>query len=234
MAMDYRTRNPISTHALREEGDPHWQRTRPSTQRFLPTPSARRATARSAVLPTTGMYFYPRPPRGGRPGQSGTPRRAAHFYPRPPRGGRPCHRCVAGVHSRFLPTPSARRATYKNLRDRRPPGPDFYPRPPRGGRRTPSRTRTPTPRFLPTPSARRATLPPLAENTCGCISTHALREEGDNIIQMAPSPHNKFLPTPSARRATQVCARYSAFLSQFLPTPSARRATSCSARPCLA
>ena len=55
----------ISIHALREEGD--W------------VPSKVRC-------PYT--YFYPRPPRGGRP--TGDIHRAAinNFYPRPPRGGR--------------------------------------------------------------------------------------------------------------------------------------------------
>ena len=58
--------NPISIHALREEGDP------------------------SGMAASSGQSnFYPRPPRGGRhPAQNrggGTP----NFYPRPPRGGRP-------------------------------------------------------------------------------------------------------------------------------------------------
>ena len=79
----------ISIHALREEGDP------PEGQ-----PGRR------------GLYFYPRPPRGGRRGMKSnqtkfrgisihalreegdmqswtTPHRSTYFYPRPPRGGRP-------------------------------------------------------------------------------------------------------------------------------------------------
>ena len=65
---DLRLRRAISIHALREEGD----------ERF---------TSKARVL----MDFYPRPPRGGRPGRSGC--------------GQTCHR--------FLSTPSARRATAK-------------------------------------------------------------------------------------------------------------------------
>ena len=56
--------------------------------------------------------------------------------------------------------------------------------------------------FLPTPSARRATylLLPCVSRTL--ISTHALREEGDeNIVKDGPVV-SVFLPTPSARRAT--------------------------------
>ena len=56
----------ISIHALREEGDT----TRTSGQRysweFLSTPSARRATGQSVKQSNRRIYFYPRPPRGGR------------------------------------------------------------------------------------------------------------------------------------------------------------------------
>ena len=60
------TDSKISIHALRGEGD----RVRPGLTMcwwvFLSTPSAGRATLR--ILPGTlpSMYFYPRPPRGGR------------------------------------------------------------------------------------------------------------------------------------------------------------------------
>ena len=83
----------ISIHALREEGD-RWPR-----------------------LPTTASgYFYPRPPRGGRPSAAAT----------------------VSITMPFLSTPSARRAT-------KPPHAwmrqwhHFYPRPPRGGRPLESR-----------------------------------------------------------------------------------------------
>ena len=55
----------ISIHALREEGD------------------FRR------LMEICGINdFYPRPPRGGRPGWSARSSRWSDFYPRPPRGGR--------------------------------------------------------------------------------------------------------------------------------------------------
>ena len=122
----------ISIHALREEGDGYSFSNTPDEIRFLSTPSARRATP--AHVPSeaedsisihalreegdlskrglaSGMKdFYPRPPRGGRPGQLALRRQLQNFYPRPPRGGR---------HSSD--------DTRKNLQD-------FYPRPPRGGR----------------------------------------------------------------------------------------------------
>ena len=81
--------------------------------------------------------------------------------------------------------------------------------------------------FLSTPSARRATSPGCAPTQYGCISIHALREEGDIPADGAeldyfdfyprpprggrpqrkrrPTEHGKFLSTPSARRATASC-----------------------------
>ena len=123
----------ISIHALREEGD--------------------EGTAHPGNIPA---YFYPRPPRGGRPGKACPVVRDRHFYPRPPRGGRPLILTFLLVTAKFLSTPSARRATLAGLRHRpqqrisihalREEGDrapveygcalgDFYPRPPRGGRR---------------------------------------------------------------------------------------------------
>ena len=57
---------------------------------FLSTPSARRATFLFRFNTTDSEYFYPRPPRGGRP---------------PARSSASCTR------KGFLSTPSARRAT---------------------------------------------------------------------------------------------------------------------------
>ena len=83
-----------------------------SSSVFLSTPSARRATHLPSDWFPDLRYFYPRPPRGGRP--------ATSF---------PCWQA-----SLFLSTPSARRATATTPA---PPAPlpYFYPRPPRGGRR---------------------------------------------------------------------------------------------------
>ena len=104
------------------------------TYEFLPTPSARRATRMRWMEVLRSFYFYPRPPRGGRHGgRPGAGRfgaisthalreegdrihrpsgnRSGYFYPRPPRGGRPDAAIRPRRHKRFLPTPSARRAT---------------------------------------------------------------------------------------------------------------------------
>ena len=146
----------ISIHALREEGDCIGCFIPLHAERFLSTPSARRATSfhRPACYPHSN--FYPRPPRGGR--------RALI---------RPLH-----TASRFLSTPSARRAT--GFGEALYPGMDisihalreegdgyavpsalchvhFYPRPPRGGRQLAYRAALDAKKFLSTPSARRAT-----------------------------------------------------------------------------
>ena len=125
------------------------------------------------------LDFYPRPPRGGRhytwqqraaarlisthalreegdvPEKS-LPDKPPHFYPRPPRGGRPPCRDAGRPIGRFLPTPSARRATRCS---NTPPIPStlFLPTP--SARRATTTLLSPSPAaaFLPTPSARRAT-----------------------------------------------------------------------------
>ena len=147
----------ISIHALREEGDPGLFRNR-----------------------TARCYFYPRPPRGGRPPEPckvviyaliflSTPsaRRATwHQY------GASVHQSISihalreegdgsspiKFHARrgFLSTPSARRATKLPPR-KRSSQKNFYPRPPRGGRQSGH--------------------PALDAGVR--ISIHALREEGD-------------------------------------------------------
>ena len=105
-----------------------------SRGRFLSTPSARRATAVIDVPHKKVLDFYPRPPRGGRPGM--TEKQRAEFI--------------------FLSTPSARRATMYSARAPRTSR-HFYPRPPRGGRPRRRKSLTRVVKFLSTPSARRAT-----------------------------------------------------------------------------
>ena len=78
----------ISIHALREEGDLQTEVDNLTAELFLSTPSARRATSRQSLCCWCSSYFYPRPPRGGRPKGASAPRAIFYFYPRPPRGGR--------------------------------------------------------------------------------------------------------------------------------------------------
>ncbi len=78
----------ISTHALREEGD---SEDTPSTivlGKFLPTPSARRATkATDAECKIFLISTHALREEGDMP-YVVPPKLFDHFYPRPPRGGR--------------------------------------------------------------------------------------------------------------------------------------------------
>ena len=124
----------ISIHALREEGDQGCGDPATPAGGFLSTPSARRATSQRSTICMTVIYFYPRPPRGGRPLPSSNASPGySNFYPRPPRGGRPDTPVLASVVVIFLSTPSARRATQSPSSAARWTT-YFYPRPPRGGR----------------------------------------------------------------------------------------------------
>ena len=58
----------ISIHALREEGDALFPVLFDFYVQFLSTPSARRATITVCSFCLISIDFYPRPPRGGRPG----------------------------------------------------------------------------------------------------------------------------------------------------------------------
>ena len=144
--------------------------------------------------------------------------KAGDFYPRPPRGGRLVTSRLYGCTTRFLSTPSARRATdnvpgmivktgisIHALREegdrdafsKARSGHDFYPRPPRGGRLAIFLPCAPDSRFLSTPSARRATPVKAASDCPGDISIHALREEGDELsLRYANSPSQYFYPRP--------------------------------------
>ena len=168
-----RRQKQISIHALREEGDVAADAELYVAEKFLSTPSARRATRRSEQSRHVSAYFYPRPPRGGRRLVLLISAGRIYFYPRPPRGGRPAPQPVVTFVNLFLSTPSARRATgcwqapcwphqYFYPRPPRggrpsiiqPPmsvGSNFYPRPPRGGRPRPAPTKTRTVNFYPRP-----------------------------------------------------------------------------------
>ena len=101
----------ISIHALREEGD------------FRP---------RSIPARSDGISIHALREEGDcLKSTSWWP--TSNFYPRPPRGGRPGQGVRDSEQDRFLSTPSARRATGSSTRRQLSSG-YFYPRPPRGGR----------------------------------------------------------------------------------------------------
>ena len=162
-------------------------------------------------------YFYPRPPRGGRPEQLKDKETSMSFLSTPSarRATRAASRPQRTIS--FLSTPSARRATLADIMKLdtetisihalREEGdgtfhgasrntPYFYPRPPRGGRLDATGFWIDDVRFLSTPSARRA--------TCDM-------SVGEQAI--------KFLSTPSARRATNSGTMLRTMLCDFYPRP---------------
>ena len=150
---------------------------------------------------------------------------AYNFYPRPPRGGRPYGLTADMSVSKFLSTPSARRATGVRtavwcwMMH-------FYPRPPRGGRPERQVVRvvdlgisihalreegdelvcvsvSGSVNFYPRPPRGGRLYKSRLRDVLVPISIHALREEGDHPQQTVTTRRTAFLSTPSARRATQ-------------------------------
>ena len=194
------TENPISIHALREEGD----RRRPPACRHRPISihalreegDSRRWSGNSGHAD-----FYPRPPRGGRPllaqGKVKAPDISIHALRE--EGDRDRENALLHLLV-FLSTPSARRATavpelvvcHAN---------DFYPRPPRGGRHVELELRLADLNFYPRPP------------------------RGGRLLGFSRAARVfAFLSTPSARRATTIDGILRRGVI-FLSTPSARRAT---------
>ena len=169
-----------------------------------------------------------------------------YFYPRPPRGGRRVSVQTIYHYIKFLSTPSARRATRHRRRCSRAEQ-NFYPRPPRGGRHAGNPSRPNAFYFYPRPPRGGRRADKARHCQAGTISIHALREEGDKRRPAVASQAPIFLSTPSARRATAtVWPAWTAMLisihalreegdiaspasrrrmCRFLSTPSARRAT---------
>ena len=252
----------ISIHALREEGDifsilsallrmsflstPSARRATDKTNKiryisvFLSTPSARRATSATSLCTVT-RYFYPRPPRGGRPQivfMTGFCYSISIHALR-----------EEGDASTSSMTATTRSISIHALREEGdgpcPPQVQkmrhFYPRPPRGGRPAQLQSCRSSHGFLSTPSARRATssgtptkgdtyisIHALREegdqgrhhdNHGQQISIHALREEGDFSLVRKLVKGAEFLSTPSARRATVKRSHLPGAGDNFYPRP---------------
>ena len=123
----------ISIHALREEGDRHGNGSHSAAGGFLSTPSARRATRKGLYKGGAKIFLSTPSARRATHGHAAATRHldisihalreegdakglsfhrtGVHFYPRPPRGGRQAGCPIGRTASRFLSTPSARRAT---------------------------------------------------------------------------------------------------------------------------
>ena len=124
----------ISIHALREEGDlrihPHISKRRAISIHALREEGDHVDNAPDANYASISIHAL-REEGDGQP--MILPRWVINFYPRPPRGGRRSTGRSLWARTRFLSTPSARRATWDWTR-RNNMAHNFYPRPPRGGR----------------------------------------------------------------------------------------------------
>ena len=193
----------ISIHALCEEGDAMEIVFDNIREKFLSTPSARRATTCGLTLWFLVRYFYPRPLRGGRHWLSSLSARRLRISIHALCEEGDGHSAPDGQRAAlFLSTPSARRATRrcsgKSVLSR-----DFYPRPLRGGRHGLA---------ILIDRVINISIHALCEEgdmrtvyrmqTTQTISIHALCEEGDKKLYGNDRDRYKFLSTPSARRAT--------------------------------
>ena len=190
---------PISIHALREEGDPVVRQAGLAPRRFLSTPSARRATTTVAALVAWWKFLSTPSARRATPallpilsafrisihalreegdrGVTSSPHHVSISIHALREEGDPI--CAADMITTFYFYPRPPRGGRRRTKARAQCASYFYPRPPRGGRPYSFFTMQRMMKFLSTPSARRATkslgFPPLRRT----ISIHALREEGD-------------------------------------------------------
>ena len=170
------------------------------------------------------MYFYPRPPRGGRPKEPRSALEAEGISIHALREeGDFCNRTAyvipVDISIHALREEGDTRAAATDSTE-----PDFYPRPPRGGRRFCKAALARSKNFYPRPP--RGGRPGDGPHPCrSCaISIHALREEGDGPDHPAHAGAGHFYPRPprGGRPTTRSCQFWEC---QFLSTPSARRAT---------
>ena len=216
--------------------------------RFLSTPSARRATSSRKKWMSRRLYFYPRPPRGGRLCSLGYDQLAQIFLSTPSaRRATPTRPVTPPPLESFLSTPSARRATGRwwtakpccsisihALREEGDAGchlhfcrcRNFYPRPPRGGRRQSLERNTTVNQFLSTPSARRATWSSDISLPSGIAYFYPRPPRGGRPPCLRAASYR--LPISiHALREEGDGLRWRKLTStlRFLSTPSARRAT---------
>ena len=147
---------------------------------FLSTPSARRATfPLPSFFHNIAISIHALREEGDRH-HVFVLRPCLYFYPRPPRGGRLPFGHPFLAERRFLSTPSARRATGTVCRKSAHQRISIHALREEGDLTCTALFRR-SARFLSTPSARRATFQVLFFALLCAISIHALREEGDVV-----------------------------------------------------
>ena len=216
-----------------------------TAKEFQSTPSARRAThavVRPCFLIAISIHALR---EEGDCISCVTPLRASNFNPRPPRGGRLVRSVLSLGRSLFQSTPSARRATRTaqrllsgaviSIHALREEGDDlltinffqhfdFNPRPPRGGRPHQKTRSYAEFDFNPRPPRGGRPAGAVLPRAFQAISIHALREEGDPVLDVEIKKHRDFNPRPPRGGRLYNALRTNGG-DQFQSTPSARRAT---------
>ena len=169
--------------------------------------------------------FYPRPPRGGRPGnhdQDHDP--DLYFYPRPPRGGRQLP-VLSGRKQKGISIHALREEGDLDHNQNGGERPYFYPRPPRGGRPLDREVFVCESEISIHALREEGDRPAsILVHARGSISIHALREEGDlRALRREHDDRNFYPRPPRGGRPLIVLPSHVGHL--FLSTPSARRAT---------
>ena len=188
------------------------------------------------------IYFYPRPPGGGRLNNV-SQIKAQYIFLSTPSGWRattPCHACFQ--FPVFLSTPSGWRATDPGRFPRHDRGISihalrvegdlrnviafrpklhFYPRPPGGGRLSRYRMQANTDAsFLSTPSGWRATYTGRnGGDAYFSISIHALRVEGDSTGKYQNNKIGYFYPRPPGGGRQRAPGHLRSFARHFYPRP---------------
>ena len=126
---------------------------------------------------------------------------AKYFYPRPPRGGRPADGYLFSDQYGFLSTPSARRATPYDPRQQAPEGISIHALREEGD--TMKEVSTISKRISIHALREEGDDDVSLLRRGDRISIHALREEGDRDADDRRAAVVGFLSTPSARRATR-------------------------------
>ena len=209
-------------------------------EKFLPTPSARRATQqisdyvdwldisthalreegdeRAPPLAHWAQAFLPTP----------SARRATsclflplhqnfNFYPRPPRGGRPPVDFSRGVNVR-ISTHALREEGDAALSELALCPRYFYPRPPRGGRLTGMSRWRVSQHFYPRPPRGGRRVAAVTAGSFFYFYPRPPRGGRRAHLDVAVDTH-EFLPTPSARRATVQARKCPKITGDFYPRP---------------
>ena len=193
----------ISTHVLLLEDDLSAEYPDTPSDSFLPTSSARRTTPTTPGERWGIGYFYPRPPRGGRPGLM-TEDLTNGLFLSTSSARRTTSMCAAEAAEILISIHVLREEDDQAGLLRAGRAGNFYPRPPRGGRHWSDI---------------------IEAAKLFDISIHVLREEDDTSSPIWFSALDNFYPRPPRGGRRAMILFQNSIVVRFLSTSSARRTT---------